>query len=343
MSGFRIRILPFDHEIECRPNQTILGALLEQGRYLRYGCKNGGCGSCKLQLVDGAVEQGGSSLALSPSEQSGGYMLICTAVPLSDCTLDASAMELTEDEFASGDQTAAFIAEVECKEALAPDIRRLYLRLVEPDTIKFTAGQFVNIEVPGSQAVRAYSMANPPSDRHHIELIVKLMHEGVFSSYLESELKTGDRLRLFGPLGQLKVRLSYRSILAIAGGSGMAPILSMLTDLAEKSNTRPVTFLFGARREQDLYLQDRLESIRQKMPALETIFALSDEQWRGWRGETGLVTEALARRMLNLKNWDAYLCGPPGMIEAAIPLLIERGVRERNIYFDAFVPSGGDR
>jgi propane monooxygenase reductase component len=90
-------------------------------------------------------------------------------------------------------------------------------------------------------------------------------------------------------------------------------------------------------------LQDRLESIRQKMPALETVFALSDEQPRDWRGETGLVTEALARRMPVLKNWDAYLCGPPGMIEAAIPMLIERGVRERNIYFDAFVPSGGGR
>ena len=114
----------------------------------------------------------------------------------------------------------------------------LYLRLVEPESIKFTAGQFVNVEVPESREVRAYSMANPPSDRHHVELIVKLMPNGVFSSYLESELKLGDRLRLFGPLGQLKVRLSYRSILAIAGGSGMAPILSMLADLAEKGNAR---------------------------------------------------------------------------------------------------------
>lgn len=340
MSGFQIRILPFNHQIECRPNQTILGALLEQGRYLRYGCKNGGCGSCKLQLVEGAVEQGGSSMALSPSERSSGYALICTAMPLSDCTLDASAMELTEDEFASGDRTAAFIAEVECKEVLAPDIRRLNLRLVEPDTIKFTAGQFVNVEVPSSRALRAYSMANPPSDRHHVELIVKLIANGAFSSYLESELEVGDRLRLFGPLGQLKVRLSYRAILAIAGGSGMAPILSMLADLAEKGNVRPVTFLFGARREADLYFQDRLESICQRMPALETIFTLSDEQPPGWCGEMGLVTEALVRRLPTLKNCDAYLCGPPAMIEAAVPLLIERGVRERNIYFDAFVPSG---
>jgi NAD(P)H-flavin reductase len=166
------------------------------------------------------------------------------------------------------------------------------------------------------------------------------MPNGLFSSYLESKLKVGDRLRLFGPLGQLKVHLSHRSILAISGGSGMAPVLSMLTDLAEKGNVRPVTFLFGARRQQDLYFQDRLESLRRSMPTLETVFAISDEQSEGWLGETGLVTEALARRMPTLKNYDAYLCGPAGMIEAAITLLIERGVRERNIYLDAFVPSG---
>jgi propane monooxygenase reductase component len=110
--------------------------------------------------------------------------------------------------------------------------------------------------------------------------------------------------------------------------------------LAEKQNTRAVTFLFGARREKDLYFQDRLESLRRSMPTLEIVCALSDEQPQGWQGEMGLVTEALVRRMPTLKNYDAYLCGPPGMIEAAIPLLIERGVRERNIYLDAFVPSG---
>ena len=340
MGALQIRIMPFDHSIECKPDQTLLAAILEQGRYLRYGCKNGGCGSCKVRLLDGVIEQGGSSLALSTREREEGFALLCSAVPLSDCTLDASAMELTEDEFASGDRTSAFLSEVECIDSLTCDIRRLYLRLLEPESIKFTAGQFVNVEVPGSRELRSYSIANPPSDRHHVELIVKLMSNGAFSSYLESELKVGARLRLFGPLGRLKVHLSHRSILAIAGGSGMAPMLSMLTDLAEKRSTRPVIFLFGARRKHDLYYQDRLESLRRSMPALETVFALSDEQPLGWLGETGPVTEALARRLPSMKNYDAYLCGPPGLIAAAMPLLVGRGIRERNIYFDAFVPSG---
>jgi NAD(P)H-flavin reductase len=250
-------------------------------------------------------------------------------------------MELTEEEFLSGDQTCGFLADVESKELLTPDICRLRLRLVEPDSIKFTAGQFVNVEVPGSQEVRSFSMANPPSDRHHVELIVKLLPRGLFSGCLENSLGKGDQLRFYGPLGQLKIRLSHRPIVAIAGGSGMAPIVSMLTDLAEKGNTRPVTFFFGARRARDLYFQDRIDALKSAMPALETVFALSEERPSGWEGETGLVTEALARRMPSLKGYDAYLCGPPGMIEAARPLLLERGVRERNIYLDAFVPSGG--
>lgn len=338
--SFQVRVLPYDETINCEQGQTLLSAVLNQGRYLRYGCKNGGCSTCKVQLVEGEVEQRGSSMALSASERADGWALLCTAVPISDCTIDTTAMELREDEFLSGDQTCAFLAKVEAKELLTGDICRLRLRLEEPDSIKFVAGQFVNVEVPGTQQVRSFSMANPPSDRHHIELVVKLLPGGLFSSLLNKGLSKGETLRLYGPLGQLKIRLSHRPIIAIAGGSGMAPIVSMLSDLAEKGNTRPVTFFFGARRKTDLYFQERIEELQRAMPALETVFALSDDQCAGWQGETGLVTDVIARRMPSLKGFDAYLCGPPGMIEAAVPLLVEKGVRERNIYLDAFVPSG---
>ncbi len=341
MGALQIRVLPYGEAINCKPGQTLLSAILENGRYLRYGCKNGGCSTCKVLLVDGDIDQRGSTMALSSSERAEGWALLCSAIPLSDCTIDATAMELTEEEFLSGDRTSVFQAEVEGKEFLTSDICNLRLRLIEPESIKFTAGQFVNVEVPGSQEVRSFSMANPPSDRHYVELIVKLLPRGLFSGCLENSLKKGDRLRLYGPLGQLKIRLSHRPIIAIAGGSGMAPIVSMLTDLAGKGNTRPVIFFFGARRAEDLYFQDRIKALKRAMPALETVFALSEEQSAECEGETGLVTEVLARRMPSLKGYDAYLCGPPGMIEAAVPLLLERGVRERNIYLDAFVPSGG--
>lgn len=157
MGSFQICVLPFDHQIEMQAKSNYFGGAsgtraLSPLRLQEW----------RLRLVQdpiggGCSPAGGSSLALSPSERSAAYALICTAVPVSDCTLDAGAMELTEDEFASGDRTGVFIAEVESKEALAPAIRRLYLRLLEPSKIKFTAGQFVNVEVPAPQKLRLFN------------------------------------------------------------------------------------------------------------------------------------------------------------------------------------------
>lgn len=336
----KVRVLPFEHVFQCQEGESVLAAALRQRLYLRYGCRHGGCGSCKARLVEGEVEESASSFALSSSDRADGLILLCSSMPVEDCTIDITSMELTEEEFLAGDQVGAFLATVERKEALTPDIRALRLRLLEPPAMKFVAGQFANIEIPGTQEVRSFSMAGPPSVPGTLDFLVKLLPGGRFSQYLEDRLRVGDRLRLYGPLGQLKVRLSHRRILMIAGGSGMAPLLSMLANLAERRNTRPVTFFFGARRPEDLYRLERIREIQAVMPDLEFIPALSHEWPQDWSGETGLVTEAAARRMGSLEGYDAYLCGPPPMIDAATPLLLERGVRARNIYFDAFVPTG---
>lgn len=339
-SSFKIRVSPFDAEIPCAPGHSVLSAVFESGKFIRYGCKNGGCGSCRIRVVDGDVEQRGSPFGLSEVDRASGWVLACTAMPLSDCTVDVAEMELGADEFEAGDRVRSYTCEVESMVALTEDIRVLRLRVTGPDAFKFVAGQFVNVKVPGTNEFRSYSMSNSPSDGSHIELIVKLMPGGAFSSYLESRLQIGDQLSVEGPLGQLKIRLSHRPIVAAAGGSGMAPMLSMLTDLAEKQNTRKVTFFFGARRMQDLYFVERLEELQHRMPSLELVLAVAEGAPAKWRGKTGHVTDALSNRMGRLDGHDAYLCGPPGMIDAARKLLEERGVRPRNIYLDAFVPSG---
>ena len=194
----------------------------------------------------------------------------------------------------------------------------------------------VNVEAPGTQATRSYSMANAPHEPDVIELIVKVLPNGVFSGYLEREAAPGDHIRVEGPFGTLKVRLSHRRILMIAGGSGMAPLLAMLTDLAAKGNERPVTFFFGARTVNDLYCRDRIAQLSEKM-AIDFVPVLSESWPDDWEGEIGFVTDAVARRLPNLEGYDAYLCGPPPMIDAATPMLIQRGVRPRNIYFDALL------
>ena len=338
-----IDVLPFRACYDCGRNETILAGALRAGRFLRYGCRHGGCGTCRVLLVDGEVEQAGSSFALPRADRADGWILACASAPAGNCVIDVSAgpdgMALTEEEFLAGDAVGTFVTEVAEITRLTRDVRGLRLRLLDPGSIRFTAGQLVTVEVPGTAATRAFSMASPPSESGSIDLVVRVLPGGVFSAALDERLAPGDRLRVSGPFGQLKVRLSHRPIFMIAGGSGLAPIESMAADLADRRNTRPVTVFFGVRSAADLFHLERLEAIRGRMPGLEIVPVLS-EPGPGWAGETGLVTDAVDRRLPRLSGYDAYLCGPPAMIDAAVELVTRRGVRPRNVYFDAFVPTG---
>jgi NAD(P)H-flavin reductase/ferredoxin len=335
----QVKVVPFDRIFPCGDNHSILKAALTHGHFLRYGCKHGGCGTCKVVLIDGDVEDSGSSYALASAERSQGWILACSSRPLSDCVIDISAMGLTEAEFLAGDQVATLETVLEHKELLTPTIYGLTLRLVDPPGFRFGAGQFVNVEVPGTDGVRAFSMANPPSANSEIELVVKLLPGGKFGQYLEESARVGDRIRAYGPLGSLRVRPSYRKIIMVAGGSGMAPMLSMLADLAARKERRPATFFFGARTCDELYYLERLDRLCALSPSLEFV-PVVERATDGWEGEEGLVTHVVARRMGNLKGYDAYLCGPPPMVDAARELVLQLGVREANIYYDAFVPTG---
>ena len=335
----KVKFTPFDRTIECADGEGILGAALSQGYFLRYGCKHGGCGTCKVLVTDGDVEDSGSSFALAHAERTAGWALACSSRPLSDCVIDISPMGLTEEEFLAGDQVETFETVIERVTDLTPTIRGVTLRLVSPPQMRFTAGQFVNVEVPGTADVRAFSMANTPGANSEIELIVRIFPGGKFSEYLK-RAKKGDAVRVFGPVGSLRVRLSYRKILMIAGGSGMAPVLSMLTDLTEKRDRRQITVFFGARTCEELYYLDRLKTLCDLSAQAEFVPVVEDPGPAAWEGESGRVTEVVARRMGSLRGYDAYLCGPPPMVEAARELVVQLGVREANVYFDAFVPTG---
>jgi NAD(P)H-flavin reductase/ferredoxin len=334
----KVRFTPFDRTIECADGERILSAALSQGYFLRYGCKHGGCGTCKVLVTDGDIEDSGSSFALAHAERSAGWALACSARPLSDCVIDISSMGLTEEEFLAGDRVETFATVIERVTELTPTIWGVTLRLVNPPQMRFTAGQFVNVEVPGTDSTRAFSMANAPSANSEIELIVRMFPGGKFGEYLKRAEK-GQPVRVSGPVGSLKVRLSYRKILMIAGGSGIAPMLSMLTDLAEKNDRRPAAVFFGARTCEELYYTGRLRALCDLCTQAEFVPVVQDAG-AAWDGERGLVTDAVARRMGSLRGYDAYLCGPPPMVEAARELVIRLGVREANVYFDAFVPTG---
>jgi NAD(P)H-flavin reductase/ferredoxin len=335
-----IEVEPFGADITAVSGETILDAVLRSGRYLRYGCKYGGCGTCRALLVAGEVRDSGSTFALPASARVQGWILLCSSTPLGDCAIDVSSMELSESEFHVGDQIATLQSSLVRVESLTPAIYGVTLRLIDPPVMAFKAGQFVNVEVPGTTegAARTFSMANSPADNTRIELLVRRLPGGRFGGYLESA-RPGDTIWLRGPLGSLRVRPSYRKLIMIAGGAGLAPLLSMLTDLAHQHDQRAAVLFFGARTTAQLYYLDRIRQLRDIAPGLDFVPVVQEPD-RSWQGETGLVTEAIARLMPSLRGYDAYICGPPPMVAAAIDLTRSLGVREPNVYYDAFVPTG---
>jgi propane monooxygenase reductase subunit len=203
--------------------------------------------------------------------------------------------------------------------------------------LPFRCGQYVDIHIPGTGEVRSFSMANLPSDDGHLEFMIKLYPGGRFSSLLsDGNLKAGDELEVTGPYGVFTLRDTERPLVFIGGGAGMAPILSLLRSMVEQGVTRPAVYYYGAREEQDLFHLEELAELQAMLPGFRFVPALSDAEWEG---ETGLITDVVDRLELDLAEVDAYLCGPPPMVDAAQELLMSRGLDEARIHFDKFTTS----
>jgi NAD(P)H-flavin reductase/ferredoxin len=345
--GSLVTVLPFGETLEVGPGESVLKAILRQGRFVKYGCKHGGCSTCRAEVVQGDYElSDNTSFSLSDADRAAGVVLLCsTFVQADELVVDVSRTmdDLSEDQYLAGQHVQEYLATVDRVDALTHDIRWLGLHLEDPATFNFTAGQYVEVAVPGTaDSWRSFSMANPPGEAGRVDLIVKVIPGGAFSAALDSGIARGDQLRLRGPFGQFGVRLSHRPMIMVAGGSGMAPIFAMIKDLAATRNRRDVIFFYGARSRRDLFLLGELESLATSHDWFTFVPALSETHPadRDAAGPTGLVTEVLARQLPSTRGMEAYLCGPPLMIDAAIDVLKPTGCKERHIYFDRFVPSG---
>lgn len=328
---FRLRIQPFGREIACRRDESVLAAALRAGVYLPYGCRTGGCGSCRMRLVAGDVSAEGRAPALSAAEHDDGWFLPCVSRPLEDCVIEADP-SLSEGQFLAGDRATVFVTELVRNEIENADVRSVRLRLVEPEAIRFVAGQFVNVEVPGTSAVRSYSIASAPSQPGAIDLYVKRRPDGLFSGLLERAPSLGTRLRVLGPFGRLRIRLSHRPIIMVASGTGLAPLLAMLSDLAEKPAPRPVRLFVSARTPDDVIARDRILALEHALPAFDFIPLTA---------EGSAFDGQLGERLGSAVDHDAYLCGAPRFIETSLETLVAHGVRRRNVLFDVFTPALG--
>jgi Na+-transporting NADH:ubiquinone oxidoreductase subunit F len=196
----------------------------------------------------------------------------------------------------------------------------------------------MQFKIPETDEFRAYSIASPPSEDNLIELIVRLIPSGLCSTYIHEVLDINDQITLTGPFGDFYLREdSERNIICIGGGCGMAPIRSILKHLAERNMPRKVMYFFGARSKKDLFFTEELFTLSRRFPNFKYIPALSEPKPQdNWEGETGLITQVVERIMPENGDTEAYLCGPPPMIDAAIKVLTQKGVEEIYIYYDKF-------
>ncbi|NBH09001.1 2Fe-2S iron-sulfur cluster binding domain-containing protein [Amycolatopsis sp. SID8362] len=335
----RVRFEPVGIEIDVDEDTTILRAAAEQGVMLMHGCKEGQCAACKSFILDGDdVEHDRySTFALPDYEKEEGFTLLCRAHAYEDLTIEL--LNYDEEMIQSGLPIQETTAEVVSNEHVTHDLRHLVVRLDEE--LKFFPGQYLDFAVPGTEETRSFSMANTSARDGRLEFVIKIYPDGLFSRFLDAQVAVGDRLRVTGPFGVFTLRDNPGADLVfVGGGAGMAPILALLRSMAERGLDRKAVFYYGARRRHDLCFEAELRELEAKLPSFRYVPALSEPGDDGWDGETGLITDVLRRAGLDLTGADAYVCGPPPMVEAALELLPALGVADKRVFYDKFTTTG---
>lgn len=331
-----VTIEPIGEEIEVEDGQTILQAALRQGVWLPFACGHGTCATCKVQVVEGDVEIGDASpFALMDIERDEGKVLACCATVESDVTIEA---DIDVDPDFEGYPVEDYTATVSEIVDLSPTIKGIHLKLDRNMT--FQAGQYINIELPGVDGARAFSIANPPSRADEVELHVRLVNGGAATTYIHEHLNVGEQLHLSGPYGQFFVRSSQPGdLIFIAGGSGLSSPQSMILDLLEQDDQRKIVLFQGARNIGELYNRELFEALDRDYENFSYVPALNQaEDDADWTGFRGFVHEAAQDYFDGrFAGNKAYLCGPPPMIDAAITALMRGRLFERDIFMEKFL------
>jgi len=324
-----------ERKLTVRGGQSLLATLKEEKIFIPSACGGrGSCGLCKLRVLEG----GGDPLAtetpwLSEDEIADRVRLSCQVRVKNDLKIVVPEQLFTVTQYET---------EVVSLRDLTHDIKEVRLKMVDPARIEFIPGQFIQFEVPpydltDEPVYRAYSIASDAGNRGEIDLEIRYVPNGICTTYVHRHLKEGDRVTINGPYGDFYLRDTDREILFIAGGSGMAPIRSILFSMVSRSISRKATYFFGARTKRDLFLLDEMAGFEKRLSDFRFVPALSEPASEdNWKGETGLVTEVLDRHVSDASEKEAYLCGSPLMIDACVEVLKGKGLPEERIYYDKF-------
>jgi CDP-4-dehydro-6-deoxyglucose reductase len=327
----RVSLSKSDRSFRVEPGQPLLDAALAAGLNLPHSCKGGNCGTCRARLLHGAVSYpNGRPLGLSDAEVAEGYVLLCQARALGD--LDIETYEVTTADAAPIKRLPARIERVA---ALTHDVVAVFLRLPAAELFDFQPGQYVDVMLSAGRR-RSFSIASPPHDSRLLELHIRRVPGGEFTEQFFAADARSRLLSIEGPLGQLVYREHAGvPMLLVGGGTGLAPLKSILRHVLENNLHRDITLYWGVRGRRDLYAHDELEAIARRIPGFRYRPVLSEAD-ADWPARRGFVHEAVRRDFEHLTAADIYASGPPAMIAALRETFALRGADPARLFVESF-------
>lgn len=317
--------------INCNEGETVLDAAYRNQINLPMDCSDGVCGTCKGACQQGSYELGDDYIeeALTEDEAEQGMILTCQMVPSSDCvvTIPAASTLCKTGQL----ETTGTVSEVNL---ISPSA--IELKITADADIAFLPGQYVNITVPGTSETRAYSFSSRPGSRE-LSFLIRNVPGGLMSSWLVGQAKTGDKVTLAGPMGIFYLRPVGRPLLMLAGGTGLAPFLSMLEHLKASGSSQPVHLIYGVTNDEDLVAVEALEAYAADIESFTFKTVVADAQ--SGHPRTGYVTNHMEDAPINDGDVDVYLCGPPPMVDAVLGYFREEGIEPASFHYERFTPS----
>ena len=314
---------------QAKPSQTILEAAADAGITIPYGCRSGMCGSCKGKLVSGDVMlEDYQESALTEQEKSDGLILCCKALATESITID---IRESEEEVIKSKVTPV---RVESLEKLNQDVVKMMLKLPGDEILKFKAGQYIEF-IMADNSRRAFSLANPPH-QDLLELHLRLIEGGKFTQFVFNEMKEKSIHRIDAPIGQFYLRESEKPIIFVAGGTGFAPVKSVIEDMIFNNINRPIFLYRGVGKFEDLYMHDLSSEWANTINEFTYIPVSQNQSSNSDQLRIGLVHEAVLEDFESLNNVQVYCCGAPGLVQIAFESFVEKGLPENEFFADAF-------
>ena len=330
--AFHVLAHPDNRILPVKEDETLLDACLREGLAMPFDCRNGGCGVCKCTVLHGDVEVGPhQESALSQAERDAGRVLACVAKPRSDVEIEYEPVASVVPP------SRVHQARVVAMDRLAPDVMRVMLDVEGGTSLPFYAGQYINILLEDGQK-RSFSFATAPHVKGPIELHVRLVEGGKFTTHVFERMKVGDIVRFEGPVGSFFLREEgAKPIIFVAGATGFAPVKSMVEHALHAGLKRPMVLYWGTRKLEDMYLRELPERWAREHPNFRFVPVLSEPAaGDGWTGRTGLVHEAILADYPDLAGHQIYACGSVKMVEAAHPAFTSHGLKPDDCFSDAF-------